>query len=222
MLESKNVVIISHPRSGSYWLQECLYKHYNMDELFNVRNITKVFTTPKKLLVSNYSENNTHDKTVRESIFNSIEIPKVVKIHSFQIDDWIKFWILKQNNIAVIFLERQNKEVAFKSLLISNHLKKFKGDMPALNISVNLDTVKECYNAIFHSCDFTNIIKSKFQSLHLYYEDALLMKQTSWFDPNKVEIKKQDTTKKIQITNYDEVLKLLKASQLDVSERRIF
>lgn len=222
MLEHINVLIISHPRSGSYWFQECLYKHYNMDELFNVRNIAKVFTAPKRLLVSNYSENETQDKTVRESIFNSIKIPKAVKTHFFQIDDWTKNWILKQNNIAVIFLERKNKEAAFKSLLISNHLKKFKGTLPSLSIQVKLDTVKECHNAIFYKDDFINKVKEKFAHLHFFYEDALQMEKTDWFDASQVEIKKQDSTSRIQIENYGEVQNLLKVEELDVSERRIF
>lgn len=225
MINSQNIIIISHPRSGSYWFQECLYNHYNMDELFNIRNISEVFLTNKKLVVSPYTENiklPSQKKQHRKKLFDKVKQNKVVKIHYCHLDKWVKNWLLKQENLSIIFLERKDKEQAFKSLLIANHLKKFVGELPSLKIEIDLNTVQECYDAIFAIDDFINTIKHKFSNLHFYYEDALKLEKNDWFDSNAVKIKKQNSTKVVEIKNYKEVKEFLKSKNLNVSNRRIF
>lgn len=221
-----NILIISHPRSGSYWFQESLNR-YDTNELFNLKNIDVEFFHDR-LVISNYANKNLseleklYEYERRSKIFDSIIEPKSIKIHHYQLTPWVKDWILNSKNLEVIFLERKNKTSAFYSLIISNALKKFKGIHKKKLITININDITECWNSIFVVDPFIDVLKQKLSWSHWYYEDALHLKKTEWFDPDRAKILKQNTVSEVKIQNIDQINLFLKEHNYDISAKRIF
>jgi len=224
---STNIIILGHPRSGSYWFQECL-PQYNMNELFNVRNISSVELGNNELICSDFSINVINDideifiKELRNKLFESVQVPKSIKFHWFQLDKWNRDWIMSQKNSSIVFIERKDKIIAFKSLLIANHLKKFKGKLEKQNITIDLKSVHECYAAIWQVDSFIDTIKQKFLYKHFFYEEALSISESIWFNPNRCKIIKQNSVEHVTIDNWEEIINVLKMENCDVSNKRIF
>jgi len=227
MNTTSNIIILGHPRSGSYWLQECLTQ-YNMNELFNIRNVSSVEIGEDGLICSDYSTNifdtdtEIAIKEQRNKLFESITDPKSVKFHWFQLDSWNRDWILSQKDSLIMFIERKDKVAAFKSLLIANHLKQFKGKLEKQHIIVDLNSVHECYSAIWQVDSFIDKIKQQFLCKHFFYEDMLLFPESIWFNPNKCKIVKQNSIEHVTIDNWEEIINILKMENCDVSNKRIF
>lgn len=220
-----NIVIISHPRSGSYWFQECI-DYYDTNELFNINNVDVKFFNGK-ITFSNYINGRRSGDIVeylrREEIFNSIKHPKSVKIHHYQfLDQWIQNFVLNLKDTDIIFFERKDKVKAFYSLLISNALSKFKGLHTKQEIKIDLSTIDECWQTIFNVDPVIEKIKEKFNCSHYFYEDALNLEDNKWFNKSRARIVKQDTTESVAISNIDEVTKFILEKNYDISSRQIF
>ena len=123
---NRDVIIISHPRSGSTWLQSCL-PHVNCSEPFSRflkldfqdNYVDSVLLGEPKQYSALEMDAFVIERTLELS---GITKPKSVKIHSFYLKrpdilDWIN-----QQNATVVSLERQDKLKAFKSLLVAYSL----------------------------------------------------------------------------------------------------
>lgn len=225
----KDVIIISHPRSGSYWYQESI-DYFDTNELFNLNSVSiiRVNEEDRRLECSNPNYISfpflSRDSVISEYnkrllLFDSITEPKSIKIHHFQLkDNWIYDWIISRENARVVFIERRDKAKAFYSLLISNALKKFKGYHEEKNILIDIDSVRECWKSIFDVSNSIQCIKDKKEFIHVYYEDVLNSLTTF----KKTRVTLQNTTERVKIINLKEIENFLLKNNYDISSRKLF
>ena len=202
---NRDVIIISHPRSGSTWLQSCL-PHVNCFEPFS-KFITINFhgdhvkctllKEPKQ-----YSESEfvtmMSDRILEMS---GLTKPKSVKIHSFYLNrpdmvDWIN-----AQDATVVFLGRRDKLKAFKSLLIAYSLHAYIGPISKSSVTVDMNMVAELYKRVNDPNIDLNKNKLKHKIQTVYYEDLILENKLVSSNPPAV---KQNTTD-VVIENWDQI-----------------
>ena len=202
---TRDVIIISHPRSGSSWLQSC-FPHVNCFEPFsrfatvnfNGNNVT--FDQNKQS--KKYAEGE-YVAMVADRIFelSRITSPKSVKVHSFFLNtprmiDWIN-----SQDATVVFLERRDKLKAFKSLIISYTLNTWVGPITKSSVTADMNVVVELYKRIFDPHVDWNKTKLKHQFQTVYYEDLILENKLVSSNPPFI---KQNTTD-VVIENWDQI-----------------
>ena len=203
---TRDVIIISHPRSGSSWLQSC-FPHVNCFEPFS-RFLTIDFhgedvhcavpPTPKE-----YSSAAEFSAMVADTIgvLSRITKPKSVKIHSIllqspDIVDWIN-----AQDATVIFLERRDKEKTFRSLLIAYSLNRWFGTINESSVTVDITLAVDLYHRVNDPKIQINKNKLKHNIQTVYYEDLMLENKLVSSNPPAV---KQNTTD-VVIENWDQI-----------------
>lgn len=212
---NRDVIIISHPRSGSTWLQSCL-PHVNCSEPFS-RFMTvsyqddNISCTLQKTPTP-YSSAAEFSAMVSDRVLklSSITKPKSVKIHSILLQNQdIIDWINAQD-ATVVFLERRDKLKAFKSLLIAYKLHAWFGPITESSVNIDINVAAELYNRVNDPNINLNKKKLTHQSQTVYYED--LMSENKLVSSNP-PAQIQNTTDVI-IENWDEISAYLSSINL--------
>ena len=202
---NRDVIIISHPRSGSMWLQSCL-SHVNCFEPFS--KFLKLdfqddyvdcvlLKQPKEFSPAEMSA------FVADRIagLDGITKPKAVKIHSFYLRrPDILNWINAQN-ATVVALERRDKLKAFKSLLVAYSLNAYMGPIDKSSVTVDMNMAAELYRRIDNPIIESDKTKLKHKIQTVYYEDLMLENKLVSSNP---PISQQNTTNTV-IENWHEI-----------------
>jgi hypothetical protein len=204
---NKDVIIIGHPRSGSYWLQSCL-PHFNCREAFNVKNFDIVGEKDNRFIMANYRdielspEEETRLIKERIELVDSITVPKCVKILTYQFNDVILEWVNRQD-ADIIWIERLDNRKAFRSLLIADKLGAYVGAVDDATITVDLDRALWLHGKLKDDERDESIMESiKGNVTEVYYENLLA---DDTFDKSTSSMKIQNTTKVI-ISNWREIV----------------
>jgi Sulfotransferase domain len=202
---NRDVIIISHPRSGSTWLQSCLpqvncFEPFSKFITINFHGDHVKCTLLKEPM--QYSESEfvaMMQDRIQE--MSGLTKPKSVKIHSFYLNrpDMME-WINAQD-ATVVFLERRDKFKAFKSLLIAYSLHAYIGHIPKSSVTVDMNMVGELYKRVNDQNLELNKNKLKHQIQTVYYEDLILENKLVSHNPPAV---KQNTTD-VVIENWEQV-----------------
>ena len=210
---TKDVIIIGHPRSGSFWLQSCM-PHFNCNETFNVVQIDVVGNDGKRFLVSGKTpmriDEDERERRIlsRIKLLDEVTVPKCVKILSYQITNTVIDWINNQD-ATVIWLERKDKLTAFKSLLISNTLNKFVGKITTSSVKVDVEQLRWLHYILLNHERDARIKAGINKSIEFaFYEDLIV---TMADQPTNME--KQNTTS-VTIENWDEVVEYMRVNEL--------
>lgn len=205
--KNKDVIIISHPRSGSNWFQSSL-EHFNSREIFSLNSNFTGEIRNRTFVMSKYSDIKLQNSVIydRIKLLNSITEPKSVKIHTFHFNEEILNWLYKQS-CTVVWLERKDKLAAFKSLLIAKTLNQFVGPVTAKSVNVTLHDINYWYRLINTPVELINNIKSHIATdiNYVFYEDMI---NDSYFDNKKSWVSRQFTTD-VAIENWDDICKEL-------------
>lgn len=212
--KDKDVIIIGHPRSGSFWMQSCL-PHFNGRETFNTVNFDILRVEGNRFFLSNYKsvllDKEQEDKEIahRIELLKQITGPKCVKILTFQfqyahrteynqaIFDWIN-----QQDADIYWIKRRDTLAAFKSLLVADALGKFVGLIEDKSVTINLDRLPWLIDSWgYHKDEY---IRSKINKpiTDVVYEDLL---DDPEFDKSRTQMVEQHSTA-VTILNWDEVV----------------
>ena len=172
---NKDITLISHPRSGSYWLQSC-FPHYNCREGLNVHI---VYSPEDRFneVQSNFTPINAtlmeQALTARINLIDSIKQPKCVKIHTSYINSRILDWINSQDS-KIVWLTRRDKLAAFRSLLIADVTHRYWGTHDRKTIKVDLSRVLKIYSILFDESRDEFIKRNLNREIeYVCYEDLL-------------------------------------------------
>lgn len=201
----QDVIIISHPRSGSTWLQSCL-PHVNCSEPFS-KFVTVNFhgndvTFDQLPKPTQYSESEyIAFMSDRIAGLSKVTKPKSVKIHSFHLNrpdivDWVN-----SQNATVVFLERRDKLKAFKSLAIAYTLNAWIIPITASSVTVDMDMVGNLLNRVIDPNVESNKNKLSHKIQTACYEDLVLENKLVSSNP---PAHKQNTTD-VKIDNWTEI-----------------
>jgi hypothetical protein len=211
---SKNIIILSEPRSGSHWFQSCLFQHYSLGEFFNVKNIDH-FTLgearahPSPFVSKVYSDQEINQKIhLRMSLIPSVKKLFSIKIHTYQLNSLVVDWINGQD-ASLVFLKRRDRRSGFLSLLIANHIGKYSGKLEPSIISITRAEYDECTRVYFSHYSSIERIEHGFHPF--FYEDLLTMPETTWFKKKGSWMVKQNSSDVVKILNHNEVLSWLEA-----------
>ena len=212
--DDKNLVILSHPRSGSTWFQSC-FPQYNCTEAFNIRYMSMRQQDSKLLFAfRNQPLPITPEQTTimikeRIGVIDKIVEPKSLRVHIAQVEDIIGDWI-EQQNATIVTISRRDKLATFKSLCVALQHQKFIGHLPSDSVRINVDErIKKIYYAIYYMPDSAKRILDTHDVKHFYFEDLLSYGLVS-HNPPVVE----QNTKEITIENWEEILSYLDNNNL--------
>ena len=212
--DDKNLVILSHPRSGSTWFQSC-FPQYNCTEAFNIRYMG-MYGQDDKLQFAFRSqpfpaspEETTKLIAERIQVISKIAVPKSLRVHIAQVENIIGDWI-EQQNATIVTISRRDKLATFKSLCVALQHQKFIGHLPVNSVRINVDErIKKIYYAIYYVPDAAKRILDTHDVKHFYFEDLL----SYGLDSNNPHVVEQNT-KEIVIENWEEILNYLADNNL--------
>lgn len=209
---TRDVIILGHPRSGSFWMQSCL-PHYDCREAFNTVNFDITGKNEQRLLISPYKsvllDKSSEDVEIsnRISILNSIDVPKVTKILTFQFqyahrtmwNDTIFDWVNSQN-ANIYWIKRKDKLASFKSLLVADALGKYMGPINATSCTVDVKRLDWLIDSLSYSKD--DYIKSRINKPieYVFYEDLL---ETEFKTKSSMIVQNSSNVK---ISNWNEII----------------
>jgi hypothetical protein len=207
---NRDVIIIGHPRSGSYWLQSCL-PHFNCREAFNVLNFDVVGQRDNRLVLSNYRDTELPKEEElrlieeRIKLIDDITVPKCVKILTYQFNDLILDWVNKQD-ADIIWIERLDNRKAFRSLLIADKLGAYVGQVDDATITVDPSRALWLHGKLKDDERDEWIMENINGDVEEVYYENLLNDTT--FDKSLSPMKIQNTTK-VNISNWQEIVDYL-------------
>jgi hypothetical protein len=210
---NRDIIIIGHPRSGSYWLQSCL-PHFNCREAFNVLNFDIVGQKDNRFVMANYKDieltKEEELKKIEERIklVDEITVPKCVKILTYQFNDLILEWVNRQN-ADIIWIERLDNRKAFRSLLIADKLGAYVGRVDDATITVDLSRALWLHKKLKDEDRDEWIMENLKAPVQEVYYENLVNDET--FDKSSSSMKIQNTTKVI-ISNWQEIVDYLHAN----------
>lgn len=207
----RDVIIISHPRSGSNWFQSCL-PHVNCFEPFSF-DLVDTIPTNNIVYTTNFATMSYSQRCAvnnqKLSKLDKIDSPKSVKIQYLQLCcPYIIRWIQKQK-ATLIWLERKNKLAAFKSLCVARASNQWTGGYECNELTVNLADVIPAYNAIY-KLNKNKIERLFGEMIYTTYEDLLLTETLISVNPPVV----MQNSSNIKILNWVDVQLTLAANGL--------
>lgn len=217
--KNKDVIIIGHPRSGSFWMQSCL-PHFNCRETFNTVNFDILRIEGNRFFLSKYKsvllDKAQEDAEIekRIALLNQVAVPKCVKILTFQfqyahrteynqrIFDWVN-----QQDADIYWIKRKDKLASFKSLLVADSLGAYVGKIAQTETSINVDRLPWLIDSLTYSKD--SYIRSQINKpiIDVTYEDLL---EDPEFDKSQTTMVEQHSTD-VAITNWNQVVDSLPA-----------
>lgn len=211
---NRDLIIIGHPRSGSYWLQSCM-SHFNCREAFNTVNFDILRIEEDRFFLSKFKDvtlpKDLEDIEIQSRIdwIKQVTVPKCVKILTFQfqyaerkeynqtIFDWVN-----EQDADICWIKRRDREASLRSILIADALGVYVGKIPQTSVTIDLARLPWLIDSISYSRD--EYIRSKItKPIHdVVYEDLL---NDPNFDKSKSKMIEQHSSD-VEITNYDDVL----------------
>lgn len=211
---NRDVIIIGHPRSGSFWMQSCL-PHFNGRETFNTVNFDILRIEGNRFFLSNYKsvllDKQQEDIEIakRIDLLKQVSVPKCVKILTFQfqyahrteynqnIFDWVN-----SQDADVYWIKRKDKLASFKSLLVADSLGAYVGKIKHTETTINVDRLPWLIDSLTYNKD--QYIRSQINKpiIDVTYEDLLIDPE---FDKSSTNMVEQNSTH-VNITNWDEVV----------------
>lgn len=213
----RDVIIIGHPRSGSFWMQSCL-PHFNGRETFNTVNFDILRIEGNRFFLSNYKsvlldkEQENIEIEKRIGLLKQVTVPKCVKILTFQfqyahrteynqrIFDWVN-----EQDADVYWIKRKDKLASFKSLLVADSLGAYVGKIQQTETTINLNRLPWLIDSLTYSKD--QYIRDNINKpiINVTYEDLL---KNDEFDKSLSTMEEQHSTH-VKINNWDEVVNAL-------------
>ena len=210
----RDVIIIGHPRSGSFWMQSCL-PHFNGRETFNTVNFDILRIEGNRFFLSKYKsvllDKAQEDAEIekRISLLNQVAVPKCVKILTFQfqyahrteynqrIFDWVN-----QQDADIYWIKRKDKLASFKSLLVADSLGSYVGKIAQTETTINLDRLPWLIDSLTYNKD--EYIRSQINKpiIDVTYEDLL---EDPEFGKSLSTMVEQHSTD-VAITNWNQVV----------------
>lgn len=211
---NRDVIIIGHPRSGSFWFQSCL-PQFNCREAFNTVNLDitgsdgrKFTMTPYRSVLMEVPQENQEIQR-RIQLVNDIAVPKSVKILTFQFmyahrtkwNENIFNWV-DQQDADVIWIKRRDQLAGLKSLLIADALGKYLGPIDDQSVTINLERLPWILDTIGHHRDQYILDRINRAVEYVYYEDLVA---DNTFDKSLTHMQEQNTTR-VNIENWHQVV----------------
>lgn len=213
---TKNLIILTHPRSGSTWFQSKL-SHFNCHELFNLG--VRFHYTPKGPKAIEFGLKLTKDELQnRIRAFNHYKKQYrtvSIKIHLNQLHDGITDFI-KSEDFEIIDLRRRDIPSALMSYIIAVNTQEWTGEIQKRNIKIDYDQFCHVIES-FQQCKLNNIMfHNLFPNIKtIYYEDSMHWNVSSYWK-FKSWIRKQDAKSITVIENLDALNRWISA--LDYTE----
>jgi hypothetical protein len=201
---NKSVIILSHPRSGSTWIQDSL-PHFNLSELFTMYCGIKQVDMDTGIKY-NYSNTANNDLEYRFELFDKfVERHKAVSVKThlhLLTEPLCKFF--EQRDLQYVFLERKNKRDTFWSLLIALNTLEFHNTITKKNIVIPTHSIDDALQIMKEYYNKMDMIRIRFNPIEIYYEDMLTLPETSWWKPSTKYVV-QNAKEVITIENINEV-----------------
>jgi hypothetical protein len=212
---NNSVIIFSHPRSGSTWIQDSL-PQFNLVELFTMYCHIKSVDIDTGIKYSYLSEP-ANDIDYRFELFDAFQKHHSaisVKVHLHLLTDQICEFF-KSKDLQYVLLDRRNNLDTFWSLLIALNTLELHNTVNAKSIVVSRQSFDDTID-IMNSCkNKIDKIKVQFNPVNIVYEDLLTKKISSIWNPS-LKYMVQNAKDKIQIENIEEVNFWLKNSLLNI------
>lgn len=205
---TKSVIILSHPRSGSTWIQDSL-PQFNLSELFTMYCGIKSVDINTGIRY-NYSNVANTDLAYRFKLFDEfMQHHKAisVKTHLHLLTEEICEFFAKRD-LQYILLERKNKRDTFWSLLIALNTFELHNTINKKNINVSISSIDDAIY-IMKECDRKIVsISEMFNPTKIYYEDMIDLPKSDWYNPSTKYVI-QDAKNIVTIDNLNEVMDYL-------------
>lgn len=201
---NKSVIILSHPRSGSTWIQDSL-PQFNLSELFTMYCGIKSVDINTGIRY-NYSTTANTDIDYRFNLFDKFsEKHKAisVKTHLHLLTNQLCEFFAERD-LQYILLERKNKRDTFWSLLIALNTLELHNTVNKRNTKISLSSINDAIH-IMKKCDNKiSTVSNMFNPIKIYYEDMICLPKSEWWNPSNKYIV-QDAKNVITIENLNEV-----------------
>jgi hypothetical protein len=204
---NKSVIIFSHPRSGSTWMQDSL-PQFNLGELFTLHcEITDQNLESK--IEYKYVDFKGDVETELLKRFDVAErfmahhSAVSIKIHVSTLTESIcKF--IEKHDFQYVMIERENKSDTFWSLLIALNTKQFHNKVTFTNITVP----RWSFDATVKVMKDTEIkrqeVIERFSPYIVTYDELLVKEPSASWIPSK-DFRVQNAKSKVKIDNLSEV-----------------
>lgn len=226
----KSLIIFSHPRSGSHWVQESIcnssYHKFNLREFFHLKvryDIDYELKVAKGKLRANnekicYSTERKHRIHTYQQIQSDYgNVCAKIHVELAIVPDLLSFLIEEKSNTQYILLERKNKMDVFWSDLIASTTNEWVSNLnqtmtgntekPCIEIKKDIfERVLSSLNTFNKHCD---TLSNSFDMTHVYYEDLLNQPFNKWWNPTNNIFKIQNEKNRTTISNYEQVLEWL-------------
>lgn len=205
---NKSVIILSHPRSGSTWIQDSL-PQFNLSELFTMYCGIKSVDINTGIRY-NYSTIANTDIDYRFELFDKFtkEHQAIsVKTHLHLLTEQLCMFFAERD-LQYLLLERKNKRDTFWSLLIALNTLELHNTINKKNINVSISSIDDAIY-IMKECDRKIVSISKmFNPTKIYYEDMIALPKSEWWNPSAKYVV-QDAKNIVTIENITEVMNYL-------------
>jgi hypothetical protein len=231
----KSLIIFSHPRSGSHWVQESICKasyptFFNLREFFhpivtydinyNLKTVKGTIRPANKVIL--YSD----DLTQRKQTYKQIQreygnVCAKIHVEVAVKSDMLSFLLEEKSNSQYLLIERKNKMDVFWSDLIASTTKEWvnMSNQPVIEDikKPSIEITKDIFERVVASINMfdkqSDILKNNFNIKNIYYEDLLSHPISEWWSPDNI-FKIQNAKNKTTISNYQQVLDWLKESKI--------
>jgi hypothetical protein len=201
---NKSVVIFSHPRSGSTWIQDSL-PQLNLVELFTMYCHIKSVDINNGIRYS-YLPEPANDLDYRFELFDKFQkqhnaISVKVHLHLFT-DQICKFF--ESKDLQYVLLERKNNIDTFWSLLIALNTLELHNTVNTKSITVSRQSFDDTIQIMDVCRNRMDEVRKQFSPIEIKYEDLIQMPpSTIWNPSSKYTV--QDAKSKVEIVNIEEV-----------------
>lgn len=200
----KPIVILSHPRSGSTWIQDSL-PQFNLSELFTMYCGIKSVDIHNGIRYS-YLSDPANDLDYRFKLFNMFQkhhIAISVKVHLHLLTDQICDFF-ESKDLQYVLLKRKNDIDTFWSLLIALNTLEFHNTVSTTDIIVSRQSFIDAIQ-IMNKCENRiDQVKKRFKPIEIIYEDMIQVSPSAIWNPSSNYIV-QNAKEKVNIINIEEI-----------------
>lgn len=206
---NKSIVIFSHPRSGSTWVQDSL-PQFNLSELFTMYCHIKSVDINSGIRYS-YSSEPANDLDYRFELFDKFQKQHnaiSVKVHLHLLTDQICDFV-ESKDLQYVLLERNNNMDTFWSLLIAFNTLELHNTINTKTIFVSRQSFDDAVYIINECKNRIDEVRRRFNPIEIMYEDMIQEPISTVWNPSSKYIV-QNAKDKINIINIEEVTSWLK------------
>jgi len=206
---NKSIVIFSHPRSGSTWIQDSL-PQFNLSELFTMYCHIKSVDINSGIRYR-YSSEPANDLDYRFELFDKFQKQHnaiSVKVHLHLLTDEICNFF-ESKDLQYILLERNNNMDTFWSLLIALNTLELHNTINTKTIFVSRQSFDDAVYIMNECKNRIDEVRRRFKPIEIIYEDLIQEPISAVWNPSSKYII-QNAKDKTEITNIEEVTFWLK------------